>query len=411
MNSSTSPPASSPLDERDRRLFFPTYQRLPIHIDRGEGVWLLATDGTRYLDMFGGIAVNALGYNHPAVNRAIREQVGRYLHLSNLYHQDAQAALAGRLLEASGYERVFFTNSGTEAMEGALKLARRWGRGRGKSTILGLTGSFHGRTLGALSVTGRQKYRDGYEPLLPGTGVVTFNDEEELRRTVTSETLAVVLEFIQGEGGINPVRPEYVEALDALRAQHGFLVIADEIQAGMGRTGKLFSFEHYAFRPDVVVASKALGGGLPLGAILAPAAIAEVFSPGTHGTTFGGNAVCCAAGLATLTEILDHGAMRNAAEVGGYLKTGLEQLVRDFPEKVAEARGMGLMLGLELRFEGTALVDLLREKGVLVLLTNGNIIRLLPPLILTKEDANLALRMLRECLEEQRVVTDEPRKD
>jgi acetylornithine/N-succinyldiaminopimelate aminotransferase len=377
--------------EREAQYFFHTYKRLKIEIDRGEGPYLIAKDGRRYLDMFGGIAVNALGYNHAKVNAAIMEQVHRYVHVSNTFYQDPQIALAELLLKASGMSRIFLTNSGTEAMEGALKLSRKWGNPLGKVNIFGLSDSFHGRTLGSLSITGREKYREGFEPFLPNASILKFNDIPDLENNVNEKTLAVVLEFIQGEGGINLVSTEYAQSLEQLRSKYGFLVIADEIQSGMGRTGKLFAYEHFSIQPDIVVVAKAIGGGLPLGAFLGVGKLAEVFAPGMHGTTFGGNPVACAAGLATIHEILNEGIMENAARMGGHLMSMLEQTKTSFPELVAHVRGKGLMVGLELRFDGTELVNTLLSKGVLLNLTNSTVLRWLPPLNIRKEHLDTAI--------------------
>ena len=388
--------------EKEARYFFHTYKRLKLEIDRGEGSYLIAKDGTRYLDMFGGIAVNALGYNHTKVNAAIMNQVQRYLHVSNMFYQDAQIELGELMLRASGFSRIFLTNSGTEAMEGALKLARKWGRPQGKVNIFGLTDSFHGRTFGSMSITGREKYREGYEPFLPNTSILKFNDSDELEKSINEDTLAVVLEFIQGEGGINLVSAEYVEKLKHLRTKYGFLVIADEIQSGIGRTGKLFAFNHFDFEPDVVVVAKAIGGGLPLGAFLGNERVADVFAPGTHGTTFGGNPVACAAGLATVHEILHGGVMENAATVGFHLISRLEQLRDSMPDSIADVRGKGMMVGLDLRFDGTEVINRLMEKKVLLNLTNTTVIRWLPPLNTGQEEIDIAVQRVASTLAEMR---------
>lgn len=384
--------------EKDERYFFNTYKRIPLDIDHGEGAYLYTKDGRRYLDMFAGIAVNALGHNHPAVLAAIERQMKRYLHVSNFFRQDTQIDLAELLLKASGYKKVFFTNSGTEAMEGAIKVARKWGKDRGKVNILGMTDSFHGRSMGALSITGRDKYREGYEPFLPNTLILRFNDVDELTRTVNEQTLAVVLEFVQGEGGIHVVTREYVEALKRLRDRHGLLIIADEIQSGIGRTGKFFSFEHFGIDPDIVVVAKAIGGGLPLGALLGAKIVSGVLTSGSHGTTFGGNPVACAAGLAVLREILENGVMENARIVGAYLRSQLEDVQRDFPQLVKEVRGLGLMVGLELRVDGAGILDSLLENGVLLNLTNSTILRWVPPLNVRKEEILEAVEILRQIL-------------
>lgn len=349
--------------------------------------------------MFAGIAVNALGYGHPVVNAAILKQVGKYLHVSNMFYQEPQVLLAERLLQESGYSKLFFTNSGTEAMEGALKLARKWGTPQGKRTIIGLSDSFHGRTYGSLSITGREKYREGFEPFLPDTTIAKFNDVASLEKLISAETLAVVVEFVQGEGGVNLVSEEFVSALRDLRNRFGFLLIADEIQTGMGRTGKLFAFNHFDITPDVVVVAKALGGGLPLGAFLGSKNLGDVLTPGVHGTTFGGNPVACAAGLATLTQILDHGVLKNVQSVGAQMKNKFETLQSQFPRKIKEVRGLGLMLGVEMYDDATKIVDTLQEAKVLVNLTQEFVLRWVPPLTLSAKEAEIALSSFEGALQ------------
>ncbi len=290
------------LTELEHDLFFQTYKRLPLDIVRGEGCILTDRNGKQYLDFFGGLAVNALGYKHPRILEAIRAQSEQYIHLSNFFVQEPQIRLAEKLIAASGFKKLFLTNSGTEAVEGAIKLARKWGKGKGKTILYGLSNSFHGRTLGALSLTERAKYREGYEPFLPNTGHIRFNDIDELRSKIDEQTLGVILEVIQGEGGVNIVSHDFCEELKALRKQYGFLIIADEIQSGIGRTGKFFGFQHVGLDPEVVVVAKAIGGGLPLGAFLGTEATAGVLTYGVHGTTFGGNPLACAAGVVVLEE-------------------------------------------------------------------------------------------------------------
>jgi predicted acetylornithine/succinylornithine family transaminase len=385
---------------RDAALFMHTYKRLPLEIVRGDGAWLHAQDGTRYLDMFGGIAVNALGHAHPAVVRAITEQAGRYIHLSNYFHQEPQQRLAGALLRASGYSRVFFSNSGTEAIEGAIKIARRWGSSRGRHTLVSLTGAFHGRTMGALSIMDREKYRNGFAPFLPDCRICEFGSIDALREAVDGRTAAVVLEYIQGEGGIRPVSPAYAEALENLRQKHGFLIVADEIQSGIGRTGRFFGFEHFGASPDVVTLAKPLGGGLPLGALLARGEAASVLEPGTHGTTFGGNPVACAAGAAVLHEVTDGGLMRRCADVGELLKSRLEKLQDQFPGLVREVRGFGLMLGMELAIPGDPVVSAMQNRGVLINCTDTTVLRFVPPLIIDAEQIEIACAALSQSLAE-----------
>ncbi len=377
--------------EREHRDFFQTYKRFNLILDRAEGVYLFGADGKRYLDMFSGLAVNALGYNHPAVNAAIEKQMKRYLHVSNSFFQDVQIEFAEELLRAAGYERLFLTNSGTEAMEGALKLAKRWGRPQNRSMIFGLSNSFHGRSYGSLSITWRDKYRDGFEPFLPGTGCLPFNDVDALEKNVNGSTLAVVFEPIQGEGGVRPISQEYADALATLRKKHGFLLIADEIQTGVGRTGKFLAVEHYSLKPDLVVMAKAIGGGLPLGAFLAKEGLAETLKQGIHGTTFGGNPLACATGLATIREVLNGCWMTNVNSVGGYLRDSLQNLADQHSDKVVDVRGLGFMQGCELRVDATKLVEQALEDCVLLNVTNSKVVRWLPPLVAEKGHIDAAL--------------------
>jgi acetylornithine/N-succinyldiaminopimelate aminotransferase len=379
--------------------FFNTYKRLPIDISHGDGMYLCTADGKRYLDLFGGLAVNALGYGHPAVLEAIAAQSKKYIHLSNLYRQSSQNDLARILADASGYRRVFFTNSGTEAIECALKIARRWGGPKGKRECVGFSNAFHGRTYGGLSLTDQAKYRDTFAPFLPDCTVAEFNNRADLGSRVSERTAAVFIELIQGEGGVRPAAPEFVGELTALRERYGFLIVADEIQTGLGRTGRLFAHEHFGFKPDILVLAKPVGGGLPLGAVLGNETVAEVLQPGTHGTTFGGNPVACAAGIAVLNEILNKGLADRARAVGEELKKGLQSLQREFPAKVRDVRGMGLMLGMELAFAGEPVVAALREeKQILLNCTAGTVLRFLPPLVLTREEAAYAVESLRTVL-------------
>jgi acetylornithine aminotransferase len=376
---------SESMIEKEAKFFFHTFHRLPLEIDRGEGVYLYSKDGKRYVDFFGGLAVNALGYNHPGINAAIEKQIRRYIHLSNYYVQDAQVELAERIITASGFKRIFFSNSGTEAVEGAIKLARKWGQKSGKTRLLNLSNSFHGRTMGALSLTDRPKYREGYDPFLQNTETIQFNDTNDLRVKVNEQTLGVILECIQGEGGINVVTKEFADELNALQQKFGFLVLADEIQAGMGRTGRFFGFEHMDVHPDIVVIAKAIGGGLPLGAILGNERVADVFSYGEHGTTFGGNPVACAAGCAVMEEIIQKGLTKQAGLIGAYIKSKALEMQKEFPTIIKEVRGLGCMLGIDIDRDGQPIVDELRNRGLLINCTNTTVLRLLPPYIITQE--------------------------
>ena len=387
--------------EREAAAFVHTYKRLPLEIDRGEGPYLIARDGTRYLDMFAGVAVNALGYGHPRVVKAIEEQTRAYIHLSNYFLQEPQIRLAEILTKTSGYPKVFFANSGTETIEGAIKIARRWGSTRGKTTILSSTNAFHGRTLGALSLMDRPKYRDGFGPFLEGCASTEFDNPGALRSAVTETTAAILLEFIQGEGGIRPLSREFVAALADLKERFGFLLIADEIQSGLGRTGRFFAFQHYGVHPDLVVMAKPIGGGLPLGAILATDDVAATLEPGMHGTTFGGNPVACAAGAAVICEILERDLIGHAAEVGGYLLSSLQSLEADFPHHIQEVRGCGLMAGMELNSEGESVVTAMRTRNVLINCTDQTVLRFVPPLTIQNRHIDETCAALRACLRER----------
>lgn len=382
--------------DRESAYFFHTYKRIPLEIDRGEGVYLYSRDGRRYLDLFGGLAVNALGYAHPRVIRAICEQTKKYIHLSNYYLQEPQLQLAELLVKYSGYSKVFLSNSGTESIEGALKLTRKWAARRGKSTIISFSNAFHGRTMGALSIMDRPQYRDGYEPFLQNCRVVEFNNPLEFRKAIDEKTAGVVLEFIQGEGGIRPVTPSFVEEIKSLKEKYGFLLIADEIQAGIGRTGTFFGFQNFSIDPDIVVVAKPLGGGLPLGAILGNQTVADVFEPGVHGTTFGGNPVACAAGTVVLHEIVEGGLMKNAHMMGELLRSELVRLQEEFPSLVKEVRGFGLMIGMELTRACDSVVKELRENYILLNCTDKTVLRFLPPLIIRKKHIEEVAQSLRE---------------
>lgn len=383
--------------DREAAFFFHTYKRIPLDIDRGEGVYLFTKDGTRYLDMFSGLAVNVLGYAHPGVVAAITEQSKRYTHLSNYYLQEPQLQLAEQLVKLTGYERVFFSNSGTESIEGAMKIARKWGSSRGKTDIIAFSNGFHGRTMGALSIMDKPLYKEGYGPFLEHCHIAPFNSVDGLRKAIGASTAAVVIEFIQGEGGVCPVTLEFAAELQRLKEQHGFLLVADEIQAGVGRTGKFFGFQHFRATPDIIVVAKPIGGGLPLGAIIGNSVVAEVLSPGMHGTTFGGNPVACAAGLVVLRELTEGGVMKNAEVMGALLLEGLRGLGREFPELVKEVRGYGLMAGMELTRECDSVVKTLRERHVLVNGTNVTVLRFLPPLIIGKEHIETTIHELRSA--------------
>jgi len=375
------------LSEKEDRWFFKTYKRLDISIDRGEGCWLITKSGKRILDMFGGLAVNVLGYCHPELIQAIEEQIRRYIHVSNFFYQEPQIHLAQQILEFSGFSKIFFTNSGTEAVEGSIKIVRKYFQGSSRTKLVCFSGSYHGRTYGSLSLTSRRKYRDGFEPFIPDVQQLPFNSVESLKSNIDDSVAAVYLECIQGEGGINPVSNEFTSILCELRNRHGFLLVADEIQSGVGRTGKLHAFENFDFVPDIVVIAKGIGGGLPLGAILGNEKVAHTLTLQVHGSTFGGNPVAAACGTIVFRK-LRNGLMAHLREIAAYLRKRLEDL-RARSNLITEIRGLGLMLGIELNVPGQYVVDSMLQAGVLVNCTNGNVIRLLPPYIISREEIDI----------------------
>ncbi|HPU23475.1 MAG TPA: acetylornithine/succinylornithine family transaminase [Candidatus Kapabacteria bacterium] len=383
----------SDLINREHQVLFQTYKRLPIEIDHASGAKIWDRNGNEYLDFLAGIAVNALGHSHPKIIEAAQKQISQYMHVSNYFYQEPQILLAEKLTQLTGYTRVFFTNSGTEATDGAIKLVRKYSFGRGKKTIVAFSGGFHGRTYGALSIMDKPKYKENMGPFLPDTLVLKFNDIKELERNINDETAAVFLEFIQGEGGIVSPTQQFVDKLEELRNKYNFLLVADEIQCGAGRTGKFFGFEHFGVSPDIVTMAKGIGGGLPLGAILAKDFLADVWDRGNHGTTYGGNAVACATGLVVVEELFN-GVMDNALNIGEYLKNKLFQLQEHFPNMIVEVRGHGLMLGLLLSFDAQLLVDELLKNMVISNAASGNVLRIVPPLTITKDEAELFLTKL-----------------
>lgn len=382
--------------QRDNEIFLHTYNRIPLEIERGDGAFLIDKKGDKYLDFFSGLAVNALGYANPKIVNAVTNQVSKFAHLSNSYITDIQAEFGELLLKHSGMSRLFLSNSGTEAIEGTLKLIRK--KYGSDKKIFSLTDSFHGRTYGALTLTGRDKYKKGFEPLLPNIGHIKFNDIEDLKAKIDENTAAVFLEFIQGEGGINEVSAEFAAALVDLRSRHGFAIVADSIQCGIGRTGKPFSHCYFNMLPDVIVAAKAIGGGLPLGAFMVSEKFVDTFEVGKHGTTFGGNPVSCAAGKVVLQEVFENGLMEQVYELGIFFKQELTKLKDAYPDKIKEVRGKGFMIGIELFFDGSKVVELMRSRKILVNCTNVNVIRLLPPLIIGKEEINSFLAAFEESL-------------
>jgi acetylornithine/N-succinyldiaminopimelate aminotransferase len=389
--------------ESENRLFFHNYARLPLAIDFGKGSYLHTTDGGRYLDMIAGIGVNALGYGDHRLIDAINTQAAKFIHVSNLFMQEPQFALAERLLDISGLSRVFFANSGTEVIEAAIKLSRKWALQNGntdKKEVLSLSNCFHGRTYGAMSLTAKPKYVEGYEPLLPDLGMIDFNDTADLERKVSSRTAAVFVEFVQGEGGIHQLNEPFIAKLKTLAEQFNFLIVADEIQAGCGRTGTFFNYMQFDIQPDLVCAAKPLGGGLPLGALIGNDKVADVFTPGSHGTTFGGNPVACAAGLAMIDAIYEDRLMENAITMGKLLHEGFLKLASQYP-RILEVRQYGLMVGVTVDRDAKYYADQAVKKHLLINATSQNVIRLLPPLSIGMDEVQLCIDTLDEIFSEE----------
>ena len=380
-----------------------TYTRFPIALVRGKGARVWDADGKEYLDFVGGIAVNSLGHNHPAVIRAIERQARKLIHVSNLYHIAPQSELARELCRRSFADRVFFCNSGAEANEAAIKLARRYGGERlgGKYEVLSTYNSFHGRTLATLTATGQEKVRAGYDPLPPGFRQVAYNDLGAMEAAIDENTTAAILvEPIQGEGGVVLPGKDYLRGLRELCDRKNLLLIFDEVQVGMGRTGKLFAYEHYGVEPDIMTLAKALGGGLPLGAMLAREAVARSFGPGSHASTFGGNPLACSVGLAVLKSMLQGGVLKNCAKMARLLMSGLLSLKARLPV-IREVRGKGLIVGVELEREGSKIVEDCMGQGLLINCTAHKVLRFLPPLIVGKKELEQGLAILEKVLARQ----------
>ena len=375
----------------------PTYARAPVAFERGEGPWAITADGTRYLDFGAGIAVNALGHAHPHLVKTLTEQAGKIWHTSNLYGAPDGERLARRLCEATFAERVFFTNSGAEANECAIKMARKYHAAKGhpeRYRIITFEGAFHGRTLATIAAGGQQKYIDGFGPKVEGFDQVPFDDEKALRAAITPETAALMIEPIQGEGGLRSVPARFLKLLRELSDEQGLMLIFDEIQTGVGRTGKFFAHEMYGVTPDIMSIAKGIGGGFPMGACLATEEAASGMTLGTHGTTFGGNPLAMAVGNAVLDVVLAPGFIERVGQIALRLKQSLAELKDKHPEVIAEIRGEGLMLGLKLHTLNTDFVNEARAHGLLVVGAGDNVVRLLPPLIITEADVAEAVSRL-----------------
>ncbi|MBP1764476.1 MAG: Acetylornithine/succinyldiaminopimelate aminotransferase [Firmicutes bacterium] len=384
----------------DKQYYMPVFNRNPIVLSHGKGPYVYDNEGNQYLDFLAGIAVNLLGHGHPKLVAAIAEQAGRMIHCSNLYYTEPQALLAKKLAEVSGMDRVFMCNSGAEANEGAMKLARKYAKkvSPGKIDIITAEHCFHGRTLATLTATAQPKYHKGYEPLPEGFKYVPFNDFSAIQAAVNDFTCAIMLEPIQGEGGVNLPEADYLAKVRALCDEKKIVLIFDEIQSGMGRTGTMFACQQYGVQPDIMTAAKGLGGGVPIGAFMATEEVANAFSPGDHGTTFGGNPLVCAAANAVLTAMEEEGILANVQAVGAYMLTSLQQLRDKYPLLIEEVRGKGLIQGIQLSQPGADIVAGCLKKGLIINCTAGNILRFVPSLTITKQHVDEFITILDSVL-------------
>jgi len=380
-----------------------TYNRFPIILRKGRGIKVWSTDGKEYLDFVGGVAVNILGHCHPRVVVAIQKQAQRLLHISNYYHIGPQIKLAKLLVEHTFADKVFFCNSGAEANEAAIKLARKYAKeniGPDRFEIITAENSFHGRTLATLTATAQERFHKGFEPLVPGFKYVPFNDINAIREAITKNTCAIMLEPIQGEGGVKVPEFNYLKEVRKICDEHNILLILDEVQTGMGRTGKFFAHEHFGISPDIMAIAKGLGGGVPIGAMLATDRVASAFKPTTHATTFGGNPLVCAAAVATIETILEDGFILDQCNrMSEYMKEQLENLKEKFPSLIIDVRGIGLLLGMELSIKCESIVNACLEMGVLINCTAEKVLRFLPPLIVQKKDIDQVINTLKKVFE------------
>ena len=400
-------PSLSSIQNLESQFVMPTYARSPVLFVRGKGSTLYDDRGRAYLDFISGIGVNVLGYDHPRIRRVIRD-AAKLMHTSNLYFHPYQGPLAQRLARASGMSRAFFCNTGSEAVEGSLKLARSWQRRHGredKTEFIALTNSFHGRTLGALSITAQAKYRAPFEPLIPGVRFIEPNDAggdfEAVRSAINDRTAAVIIETIQGESGIRPISNEFLEVVRKTCDSVDALLILDEVQCGLGRTGKVFAFEHTSARPDVLCVAKPLGLGVPLGAFLVAERATDGLQPGDHGSTFGGGPLACRLSLEFLDMLDEGGLLKRVNDVGSYFKRELRKLQGRRRQLITEVRGMGLMLGLELGFSGKSVASRMLERGYVMNCTHDTTLRFLPPYIVRKSEIRAMLDVLEEVIVEE----------
>lgn len=386
--------------EETEKYYLPVFGRYPMVIELGQGCRVWENEGNEYVDAFAGIAVNSLGYNHPVLVKAISEQAGKLMHCSNLYYTEIQAKALRMVAEATGMDRIFFANCGAEGNEGAMKLARKYGVSKAptKYKIISADESFHGRTFDTLAATGHDYYHVGYGPLSPGHVLVPYGDIKALEAQMDDDVCAVLLEPIQGEGGVHVPPDEYLQQVRALCDKHDALLIFDEVQTGVARTGKWFAYMHSGVKPDILTFAKGIGGGFPVAGFAVPERLAHVFKPGDHGGTFGGNPLACAAVYATLTTIKSEGLVDKVAEKGEYFKNELRKLQEKYPDKVTDVRGCGLMLGMEVAGEGKPIVESCLANNVIVNCTAGNVIRIVPPLIISREEIDIVVAALDKAL-------------
>lgn len=386
--------------EETEKYYLPVFGRYPMVMELGQGCRVWDNEGNEYVDAFAGIAVNSLGYNHPVLVKAISEQAAKLMHCSNLYYTEIQAKALRVVAEATGMNRIFFANCGAEGNEGAMKLARKYGVSKAptKYKIISADESFHGRTFDTLAATGHDYYHVGYGPLSPGHVLVPYGDIKALEAQMDDDVCAVLLEPIQGEGGVHVPSDEYLQQVRALCDKHDALLIFDEVQTGVARTGKWFAYMHSGVKPDILTFAKGIGGGFPVAGFAVPERLAHVFKPGDHGGTFGGNPLACAAVYATLTTIKSEGLVDKVAEKGEYFKNELRKLQEKYPDKVTDVRGCGLMLGMEVAGEGKPIVESCLANNVIVNCTAGNVIRIVPPLIISKEEIDIVVAALDKAL-------------
>lgn len=384
--------------EKDKQNYLQAFNRYPVTLDHGSGSRVWDVEGKEYIDVLAGIAVNVVGHNHPVLVKRIQDQATKLLHISNFYLSRPQVELSEKLTDLSGLDRVFFTNSGAESVEGAIKIARKYAHSIGRGgEVISFEGAFHGRTLATLAATGKKKMQEGFEPIPDGFRQVPFNDIDAVMENISKDTAAIIIEPIQGEGGINIAEERFLKELRKICDDANIVLIVDEVQSGIGRTGKMFACEHYGIMPDIITLAKALGGGVPVGAVLSREKVSTAIKYGDHGTTFGGNPLVCSASLAILEIIEDENLLQEAAEKEVWIKEKINGMnIRG----LKQIRGKGLMIGMEFTFETKDLVARMLEKGVLANSTAGNVLRLVPPLNIGKEELEKVIEVMVESIEE-----------